>query len=313
MKLPCAVVRDLLPLYAEKMTEPETRALMEEHLQECPECRKKYKEMDAPAEVAVNMTAPLHTLKKEIRRRRRQASLIAGLMVFVLIIACFYRADSLEPLPWQDGLVEVTGVKAVASDEEAWQIDHIVKEGASLPDLDKEALVLRTDGRITGIKTESVVEEDGTVTAVIQGFARSPSPGQEVSYQEGNMLICPVPDRLIYGYENPQKLLWGEAADGGMEVLPRLVLGYYVLIAAGLAVVLGILWRVFRKRQWSRILRQMFFVPVSYGMAHLLLMGTRTTSFFLLRDLCYILLTGGALYVLLSLLWQVRLQYVREG
>ena len=38
MKLPCAVVRDLLPLFAEKMTEPETQSLIEEHLKECPEC-----------------------------------------------------------------------------------------------------------------------------------------------------------------------------------------------------------------------------------------------------------------------------------
>ena len=37
MKLPCAVVRDLLPLYAEKMTESETQSLIEEHLQDCPE------------------------------------------------------------------------------------------------------------------------------------------------------------------------------------------------------------------------------------------------------------------------------------
>ena len=32
MKLPCAVVRDLLPLYAEKLTEDETKKMVDEHL-----------------------------------------------------------------------------------------------------------------------------------------------------------------------------------------------------------------------------------------------------------------------------------------
>ena len=41
VKLPCSVVRDLLPLYAEKMIETETRLLVDEHLAECPECEVK--------------------------------------------------------------------------------------------------------------------------------------------------------------------------------------------------------------------------------------------------------------------------------
>ena len=32
MKIPCSVIRDLLPLYAEKMVEPETENLVAEHL-----------------------------------------------------------------------------------------------------------------------------------------------------------------------------------------------------------------------------------------------------------------------------------------
>ena len=46
MNLPCAVVRDLLPLYAEKMTEPETQKLMEEHLESCPDCREELSQIE---------------------------------------------------------------------------------------------------------------------------------------------------------------------------------------------------------------------------------------------------------------------------
>ena len=40
MKIPCAMIRDLLPLYAEKMVEQETENLVNEHLAECSECRQ---------------------------------------------------------------------------------------------------------------------------------------------------------------------------------------------------------------------------------------------------------------------------------
>ena len=41
MKLPCAVTRDLLPLYTEELVEQETQALIEEHLTGCSACRAK--------------------------------------------------------------------------------------------------------------------------------------------------------------------------------------------------------------------------------------------------------------------------------
>ena len=46
MKLPCAVTRDLLPLYAEKMVEPETKELIEQHLTDCTACRQKLSELN---------------------------------------------------------------------------------------------------------------------------------------------------------------------------------------------------------------------------------------------------------------------------
>ena len=39
MKLPCYLVRDLLPLYKDQVCEPDTAADVEEHLEECSDCR----------------------------------------------------------------------------------------------------------------------------------------------------------------------------------------------------------------------------------------------------------------------------------
>ena len=45
MKLECDVIRDLLPLYAEKLASPASSALVEQHLAACPACRAELERM----------------------------------------------------------------------------------------------------------------------------------------------------------------------------------------------------------------------------------------------------------------------------
>ena len=305
MKLPCAVVRDLLPLHAEGMTEPETRRLMEEHLRECPDCRERLAGMAEKETAAVDTSAPLQALKREIRKRRWQAALLAALLVLTAAVTCFYHAYVLKPLPWQEGLVEAAGVRTMTDGELYNRTVRIRSGEADVLGPGKDALVLRTDSRILGMETEIIEEEDGTVTVILQGFGRGTSFAQDVAPQTGETMVYPVPDRLIYGYREGQRLLWGEPLSGGVEVLPRLALGYYALLAAALAALTGLSWFLLRHRPWSWILRQSFFAPAAYLLAHLLLKGLQPASFFLVRDLGCILLTAAMLYALLTLLWQV--------
>ena len=51
MKMECDVIRDLLPLYAEKIASPATNALVEQHLTECPDCRAQLEQMEKPLPV----------------------------------------------------------------------------------------------------------------------------------------------------------------------------------------------------------------------------------------------------------------------
>lgn len=41
MKIDCCVVRDILPLYAEKLVSEATAAIIEEHINECSSCKKE--------------------------------------------------------------------------------------------------------------------------------------------------------------------------------------------------------------------------------------------------------------------------------
>ena len=42
MKIKCNVIKDILPLYIENIASEDTRVLIEEHIDECEDCKKKY-------------------------------------------------------------------------------------------------------------------------------------------------------------------------------------------------------------------------------------------------------------------------------
>ena len=288
MNLPCAVVRDLLPQYAEKMTEPETQSLIDEHLQTCDECRQALARIDTKADAPVESVKPLTSLKKEIRRRRRLAALAAALLVFVAAFTFFARENRMRIVPWQTALIEVVGIEPRAEDSEA----------------PVDVLVLRADGVINGWRESTFDDEDGKITTVLQGWS-SQLESDHLTTEYNEMTLYPIPDRLMYSEEGQQYLLWGEPMDGGMEMLPRLALSYYFIIAAGLALILGAAWFFLRRRASSWIPRQAFFAPLSYMIAHFLIKGGSAESFFLGRDLGFIALTAAALYALISVGWQI--------
>ena len=307
MQLPCYVVRDLLPLYAEKLTEEETTKLVETHLENCPQCRAHLAQIDTNPQDHVASAKPMEALKKEIRRRRIYAAAIAALIVFIVTYTVFYHESAWRVVPWEEGLVQVTGVEerlysTVYAHEETLEGE---REGKV------EALILQVDSRVNGIHEQVFTEEDGTQTTILQGSTNNHRSNFVREYSE--MAICPVPDRLIYDGGEEQKLLWGEALPGGVRMLPRLALSYYGILAALLAAFSGILWLMFRRQEKSWVARQVFFAPISYLAAHVLIKGGRSASEFLEHDLTAILLLAAAIYALLTLLWQVFLRRRKEA
>lgn len=79
MRLPCEVVRDLLPLYTENMLSPESRRLTDEHLAECAACRAALEAMGAKTpDVQFRMDTAKEFVKYEKKKKRRLAAFIAG-------------------------------------------------------------------------------------------------------------------------------------------------------------------------------------------------------------------------------------------
>ena len=50
----CEIIRDLIPLYLDKVCSEDSRKLVEEHLAECSECRKYMKELELYLHIPLN-------------------------------------------------------------------------------------------------------------------------------------------------------------------------------------------------------------------------------------------------------------------
>lgn len=85
-KLKCETVRDLLPLYADKLTSDVTTADIENHLAECSKCREILDDMQT--DIPVNM--PDEKEKKEIKHlkklNRRTMKIVAGILGCLVIV-----------------------------------------------------------------------------------------------------------------------------------------------------------------------------------------------------------------------------------
>ena len=93
MKLECDVIRDLLPLYAEKLASPASSALVEQHLAECPACRAELEQMEKPVSVQPEPQpdAPLKNIRSSLNRRRLR-TMLCSFAAALALAAVLYGA-----------------------------------------------------------------------------------------------------------------------------------------------------------------------------------------------------------------------------
>ena len=310
MNIPCGVIRDLLPLYAENLASEESAALLREHLETCAQCREYLETLKAPAAPESDSRAPMERLKKELRRRRWRAASLAALVVFTALFAVLARLISEEPVAYDPALLRVEGLEPYdPAEEHALSVtlhQDVPTEG------ERSALVLSRAQEVTGVKSEWVVDEDTGVTTVYLQYFRSRAElmiddaegSFAVERREdagGRDVFYPAPDRLVYGFGPDQVLLWGEELSGGVQILPRLMLSYLAILALGAEAVLGALWALRRTKPERVLWRQLFFAPLSWLLGEALVKGTQTHSVFLSRDLTLIGIEALGIYALLTL------------
>lgn len=84
MKLPCAIVQDLLPVYEEELCSPESREAVREHLAQCPQCGRSVRPIHIPApEPEKQEKAVVRSFRKV--RRRWIASILLVLILLPIL------------------------------------------------------------------------------------------------------------------------------------------------------------------------------------------------------------------------------------
>ena len=83
----CNIIKDLLPLYAEELCSPESRALVEEHLPDCKDCRETLDAfLTAPVVPPLDEQAALKRFSGTMKKRNLK-KIVISTMVTVLTIA----------------------------------------------------------------------------------------------------------------------------------------------------------------------------------------------------------------------------------
>lgn len=86
----CNVIRDLLPLYAEDMVSPESKALVEDHLQDCESCTKELENLKNTPKLPLEVeTGSLRRVENAIQKRRTLTALAAVMTVIALIVTVY--------------------------------------------------------------------------------------------------------------------------------------------------------------------------------------------------------------------------------
>ena len=272
--IPCGVIRDLLPLYTENLCSEESKALVESHLKNCPDCRRLKENMKKTEPLPVDSGEGLKKIRKELKNRRLRTAAIAALLVFVLLVSFFSWYSKPEYYPYSENRISV------------------------------RALGDKIEIRFTGVARASLETREDPEGGTIGILYAWTSPMDRRSKIE--TMTIPKVDALYYCWETQGEntvLLAGETDAAGMQVLPRLVLGYYVLLALALGAVSALLWLLLRKKEAGALFRQIFFVPVSYLTGHVLIMGLNTLSFDAGRDFGFILMAACGVYAILTLLF----------
>ena len=280
MKNECSIVRDLLPLYAESMVSPETASFMEEHLKDCEHCRKEYERLKAPCAVpAQDDAAPLLMLQKKMAAKRLWTIVLTAVFAVALLVSAFAVLDAPVYLPYTEERLAVEPVGEnglqITFDPSVTDFNYTVyqdPDGGNFYYCDVEAWYSLWDRWFSG--------GEELRTAVV--FPAKPYP-VTVMYcpNDGTESIC----------------VYGEAGEGGSIALPRLALGYYLILAVLALAVLFAAWLVAKGRPRQRAwIERIMLYPVSYLISHGIVVGFRAISYSLVRDFRLILFVSLLLY-----------------
>ena len=330
MNKDCSIVQDLLPLYEEDMLREETKEFVDGHLAQCAACRAELDALKADVKPAPVSAQPLRDLKRQLRRKKLTAVLLAVTLALTLATAGFAYLTAPQYLPYSETEWAISRSPSALAD------DGSAADGLS--DLSgAESISVSLLVPVSGAEVTSTQDPDSGKTVYFITAWRTPldtwcgtfdvSDTGDHAQREANALLDALGETesartlftldatnctaIYYSPNNGQDdvLLCG-SRDGGVISLPRLALGYYVLLSLTLFITLGIAFFICRRKKVGKMLGYLALIPASYLAGHLLVKGFTTTSYQMQRDFSLIVFAAVLIYsavlLALSLLQQKR-------
>lgn len=91
MKLPCSIIREILPNYVDGCAGDEATQMVQEHLETCEECNALYEEMNQPLTKSDKPDETIDFLKKIKKRNRARIITAIIAMLFLGVISIFAK------------------------------------------------------------------------------------------------------------------------------------------------------------------------------------------------------------------------------
>lgn len=318
MNKDCSIVQDLLPLYEEDMLREETKEFVDGHLVQCAACRAELDALKADVKPAPVSAQPLRDLKRQLRRKKLTAVLLAVALALTLAAAGFAYLTAPQYLPYSEtewtvaradgavtaeGLADLSGVESISVNL-LTPVSGTEVTSTQEPDSGKTVYFItawRTpldtwrgafDRTGDAPNAHSANDRTQREADALQGaLAKAESARTLFTLDTAN---CAA---VYYSPNNGQDdvLLCG-SRDGGIISLPRLALGYYVLLSLALLIPLSIAFFLCRRKKAGKALGHLALIPACYLTGHLLVKGFVTTSYQMQRDFSLIVLTAALLY-----------------
>jgi len=310
----CSIVKDLLALYSEDMVSGQTAEFIMNHLKECEECSQEYEKIkDSESFDFKREKAPIKDIKKKIVKKRIATAVLSVFLVLTVLFTGYALLSTRQYFEYDSSLMTVNDkVRIVPIESPDGKVVGNSFAVTSPDEIDPNKDVL-------GL---SLIVFDERVTGSSYYFTYEPETDTHSGTDGG--WVCHVEawttlwDKLVKvvnektGRENRPQLLeikghptysiYYSSNDGHDEIrvrgsnvyqgfaLPRLTLNYYVITAAGLLTLCVILLLIFRKKDKVRkALTYFTFIPLSYIISSLSVMGFDATTYSLMRDFKLIL------------------------
>lgn len=300
MKKECNLIRDLLPLYTENLVSDYTKELVDNHLSDCEDCKKELKKLqpnssEPPLRAAqAAETAPLSFLKKKLFFKKLQVCLCTAALMLALLTSLFAYLTSPQYLPYSEDMLTLTentdGSITITFDD---SIPHAkisfqgYRGNAALYDVEAWTTSLDSLG-FSGHLNSSTITPDAGKKLCIYYIQNDASDTADVLLYDNSYIF----------------------ASEGMVALPRLVLGYYLILATGFWIFLTLTSLIFihHKAIHTWLIRIML-LPLSYMLGHIFIMGPTTISYSVQRDFFLIIFVGLLIYCALLCLQNLYQKY----